>query len=260
MRTKSLRIREISHVHAFLISLAGSTGAFKNPSNGTIDMETDDLVYTPDAGFCGTDTFTYTITDVTGQYSASALVTIDVICADTPAPSPIASGDESIGDGLDFNNGNTTIDRPELEDDFATTNQSVPVFIPVLDNDFIPENSTGTFDQPMHGGVTMQDDGIVYTPDPEFCGYETFNYTITDATGLFSDAAMVTVEVECKFAPTPAPSPIASGDESIGDGLDFTDKNNTIDRPDLNDDSTTTDQDVPVLIPILANDTIPEGK
>ena len=45
-------------------------------NGGSVLANSDDTVtYTPDSGFLGTDTFTYTITDETGR-SASATVTV----------------------------------------------------------------------------------------------------------------------------------------------------------------------------------------
>lgn len=51
------------------------------PSNGTaeIDPQTGLVVYTPDAGFAGTDSFLYTVADFDGNVSNLAMVDIDVI-------------------------------------------------------------------------------------------------------------------------------------------------------------------------------------
>ena len=50
------------------------------PANGTtsIDGGTGQVTYTPDAGFSGTDSFTYTVQDDDGALSNAATVTIDV--------------------------------------------------------------------------------------------------------------------------------------------------------------------------------------
>ncbi len=55
------------------LSIASFTQAFA----GTTSEVGGEILYTPDAGFLGTDTFSYTITD--GQFTAAAQVTIDVI-------------------------------------------------------------------------------------------------------------------------------------------------------------------------------------
>ncbi|KAB0264379.1 Ig-like domain-containing protein, partial [Microvirga brassicacearum] len=63
-----------------------------NPKNGTLSSGSDSasVTYTPKAGFVGTDTFDYTLTDSTG-HSSTATVTITVKSADTapiPVPTP----------------------------------------------------------------------------------------------------------------------------------------------------------------------------
>ena len=71
-----------------IFHLLGTTGTYTKPPNGELSTVDDDLLYTPDAGFCGSDMFSYTLTDATGEYSDSAVVTIEVICAPAPTPSP----------------------------------------------------------------------------------------------------------------------------------------------------------------------------
>lgn len=58
-----------------------------NPSNGTVTGSAPALVYTPNPGFSGSDSFTVTVTD-TGNKTATATITILV-----PAPTTIAAGD-----------------------------------------------------------------------------------------------------------------------------------------------------------------------
>jgi hypothetical protein len=285
--------------------------------------------------------FSYTLTDATGEFSDSAVVTIVVICAAAPTPSPESAdtpaptyytgddligvpstnnlttaptaydgddlvgvppefaaetsspspeptqftGDDMVGVPQDFNNTQPSVDRPELQDDFAITNQSVPVFIPILDNDIIPQDSTGNMGSPMHGENEATSDGITYTPADHFCGFEKFEYSVTDSTGMYTDTAEVTIEVICVESPTPsptlfsgddligvpqdfnadtyAPSPEPTefnGDDMIGVPQDFEQETPSIDRPELNDDFATTNQGEDVIIPILANDKIPNGK
>lgn len=67
-----------------------ANGTLTNNANGTFD-------YTPDAGWSGTDTFTYVITDADGASSATATVSIDVTIvavADAGGPYSIAEGDD----------------------------------------------------------------------------------------------------------------------------------------------------------------------
>jgi hypothetical protein len=117
----------------------------------------------------------------------------------------------------------------------VTTPQGVPVTIPATENDYIPVNSTGQFDQPSHGVVSIGVDGVEYTPTADFCGLDVFNYTITDSTGMYSDTATVTVEVTC---------------------------NNTDATPEvvaINDYVTIPQDSEPVVISVLDNDLAPDG-
>jgi hypothetical protein len=119
-------------------------------ANGTVVIEDDGTVtYTPDPGFSGTDTFTYTACDVEDQ-----CVTQSVTVTVTPV-------------GVD---------------DTATTPTNTPVNVDVLANDpsgpslSVTETTNGD-----RGVVTIEDDGTVtYTPDPGFSGTDTFTYTACD--------------------------------------------------------------------------------
>ena len=123
--------------------------------------------------------------------------------------------------------------RPDAVDDSATTDEDAPVVIDVLSNDTDVDGDTlsvVSVSDPAHGSATINEDGTVtYTPDPDFNGVDTFTYTITDGNGG-SDTATVTVTVR-----------------PVNDG------------PDAVDDSATTDEDTSVTIPVLANDTDPDG-
>src|SRR5207237_2851758 len=49
------------------------------PTNGTLAMNANGaFTYTPNAGFSGIDTFTYTARDASGQISTTATVTLNV--------------------------------------------------------------------------------------------------------------------------------------------------------------------------------------
>ena len=58
--------------------------------------------------------------------------------------------------------------------------------------------------------------------------------------------------------PSPSPS-LFTRDDVIGIPPDFNETQTGVDRPELNDDHVSTNQGSPVTIPILANDTIPNG-
>ena len=99
-----------------------------------------------------------------------------------------------------------------------------------MNNDRDSDNDTlsvkpGSLSTPANGTVSINPDGTVkYTPNPNFNGTDSFTYVVQDGNGG-EDNATVTVTV----------SPVN-------------------DAPVANDDNTTTQQDTPVDIDVLAND------
>jgi len=82
------------------------------------------------------------------------------------------------------------------------------VILRVLQNDTFPVGGGGSilqFTQPPGGAVVLQGSGeaatLLYTPDTDFSGIDTFTYTITDG-GFGTSLASVTVDVEEKQPPT----------------------------------------------------------
>lgn len=85
------------------------------------------IIYTPDAEFCGTDQFTYTIT--AEEHFATATVFMTVTCPGSSTTDVIES---TTPESPEEN-------RPIANDDFATTNRGKSVVIFVLSNDTVPE-------------------------------------------------------------------------------------------------------------------------
>jgi len=121
---------------------------------------------------------------------------------------------------------------PDAVDDTATTDEDTSVTIPVLGNDTDPEGDqlTVTEASSPNGDVVINPDGtITFTPNSDFNGDAEITYTITDGNGN-EDTATVTVTV----------TPVN-------------------DDPDAVDDSASTDEDTPVTIDVLDNDTDADG-
>lgn len=142
--------------------------------DGSVAKDADGIfTYTPKAGFSGTDTFTYTIQDVSGAPS-TATVTVTV----NPEP----------------NTG------PVAVDDNVTVNEDSSIKISPLANDFDAEDDTlsivsGSVSDPPHGSVVDNGDGtLTYVPDADWNGTDTFTYTASD--GSNNSSATVTVVVK----------------------------------------------------------------
>ncbi|MET0155317.1 MAG: Ig-like domain-containing protein [Rickettsiales bacterium] len=175
------------------------------PQHGTAQIVNGKILYTPNENYHGQDTLQYRASDPSGA-SDVATVTINIASAN---------------------------DKPDAKDDLAATDEDTPVTVDVLANDVDPDGDvltlTGVQTAPAHGTAQIVDGKIVYTPNADYHGQDTFIYAIRDADGL-TDAAKVTVTV-----------------------------NPANDAPDAKDDVATTDEDTPVSINVLANDTDPDG-
>ena len=152
------------------------------PANGAvvINPTTGVYTYTPNTGYTGVDTFTYTICDNgVPQACDTATVTINVEPVATPA-------------------GNTVV----ANNDAIITETATAITIPVLANDFDPQGNPftitpGSVTTPANGTVVVNPNGtITYTPNPAFEGEDTFTYQICD-TGVpqACDTATVIVTV-----------------------------------------------------------------
>uniref|UniRef100_UPI001F5A8967 Ig-like domain-containing protein n=1 Tax=Luteimonas aquatica TaxID=450364 RepID=UPI001F5A8967 len=182
------------------------------PTNGTTTVNPDgSITYTPKPGFSGTDTYTYQVCDTSTPTPVCATATVTV----TVAANVVTA-----------------------VDDTATTPANVPVEISILDNDTVtgapldPASVTIT-QQPANGTVTVDENGkVVYTPNRNFIGTDTFTYQVCDTSTPtpVCDTATVTVTV------TGQP-PVANPDPDSGTGA----------------------PGQPVVVNVLANDTDPDN-
>ncbi len=149
-----------------------------NPVSGTLVFNADGtFTYTPNAGFFGSDSFTYHANDGAAN-SNIATVTITVLQGNTV---PIASDDTY------------TIDE-------NVTLNSAPAS--VLDNDVDGDGDGLTavlVTNPSNGSLALNTNGtFIYTPTPQFNGTDTFTYRADDGTDN-SNIATVTITVNPVF-------------------------------------------------------------
>lgn len=162
------------------LSITGKTDG----KNGQVSIQAGKLVYMPAAGFSGTDSFTYTVSDGTDTATGTVNVTVQAATGENHAPTAVA--------------------------DSASTNAATAVSIDVLDNDSDSDGDTlsiASFTQGSKGTVSKDGDTLVYTPNAGATGTDSFTYIATDGT---DDASPTTVTVtiktdtsgECATAPT----------------------------------------------------------
>ena len=127
-------------------------------------------------------------------------------------------------------------ESPIAVDDTATTDEDTPVDIDVLANDSDPDPDMPVpgggalwivaVSNPLHGRVSINpDETLRYVPDPNYNGSDSFRYVVSDGDDMFA-VATVTVTI-----------------------------NPVNDAPVANGDFASTEEDTPVDIDVLANDT-----
>ncbi|UCD37354.1 MAG: tandem-95 repeat protein [Fidelibacterota bacterium] len=269
------------------------------PANGSLNLNTDgSFTYTPAAGYNGTVTFTYRADDGT-VYSNNATVSLNISAVNDPPVADAQSvttaedvavaitltGSDPDGDPLSFSvadapangtlsgttpnltytpgenyNGsdaftftasdgiatsqpatvsitvNAVNDAPVAQDDAYSGSEDTPLTVDapgVLANDTDVDGDplTATLvDGPAEGSLTLNADGsFTYTPASGYNGTATFTYQASDG-DLASNTATVSITVSAVNDP-----PVAVDDEAF------------------------TDQDTPVTIDVLLNDSDPDG-
>jgi hypothetical protein len=263
------------------------------PANGAAGINGDKTItYTPKTGYTGSDSFKYTIRDSAGKKAtatvsvtvqnrppvaeadnaatvvgtpvniavlandsdpdghplkinavtqpANGAVTVNLDKTLTYTPAPGFTGTDgfayTVGDGHGGTaKGTVTVtvgNRPPLpRPDVATTDAGTAVQIPVLANDNDPDGHAllvSSVTQPAKGAATIIDGQMVsYTPHSGFTGTDGFLYTASDGRGGSAQAA-VTVTVRNR-------APVAGSDTGI------------------------TEANTPIDLPVLANDSDPDG-
>ena len=170
-----------------------------NVGFGTLTLNLNgSFTYQPNQNFDSIDSFTYIATNGTHN-SNNATVTLFV---------------------------NPINDAPIAQNDTASTPEDTPVTIPVLNNDSDVDSdffTVNSITQGTNGTVTTNGTTIIYTPNLDFTGADSFAYAISD--GILTDNATVYVTV----------------------GL-------VNDSPIARNDTATTLENTPIIISVLHND------
>jgi len=145
------------------------------PAFGTATVNSNGLIsYQVNDDYFGSDIFEYTVSDIHGAVSNTASVSINI-------------------------SGNN--DAPRTVDDDVITDEDTSIRVKVLDND---EDIDGTIDitsvalvvMPANGSVEVQTDGsLIYIPNKDFFGLDTFTYTVKDTENALSNETNVNITV-----------------------------------------------------------------
>jgi hypothetical protein len=152
-----------------------SAGGLEN-GRFTVLVTNGRFTYEPDAGFIGTETFTYTIDDLPSGNRATGTATIEVSPAGTV---PVGTDDAY----------KTLVDETlSVASSGLLTND--------IDLDGEPLTLTAILDNVDNGTLNASTDGaFTYTPNPDFIGTDAFVYRMRDASFNESDSVFVTIEV-----------------------------------------------------------------
>ncbi|MEJ5030472.1 Ig-like domain-containing protein [Comamonas sp. MYb69] len=157
----------------------------QQPSHGSVSVDgSGNMVYTPDAGFSGTDSFDYQVClEAAPSECKPAVVTVRVLGVTATA-------------------------------DSASTAINTPVTIRILDNDASSDATSAPLggmatgvSAPAHGAVAYNADGSAsYTPASGFSGTDTFTYQICSLQGPYPQPVCQTAMVTVVVSPVQTPS------------------------------------------------------
>ncbi|QHG20453.1 tandem-95 repeat protein (plasmid) [Nostoc sp. ATCC 53789] len=206
--------RDILRIFTYLDNDTLSISNFTNPTNGTLalndnntpDNPSDDFfIYTPNANFNGTDSFTFTVADgnggnITGAFNLNVKPVNDA---------PIAVND-TLTTG--FNTATTILASTLLANDTDIDNSNLRITsVSNVTNGTAVLNDNGT-------PGNSADDFTVFTPFNGLSGNANFNYTISD--GSLTSTATVTIAVGTKITGTNQNDTISGtpGNDAIAGG------------------------------------------
>ncbi len=158
-------------------------GSKTNAAHGAVAITNSgaDVSYTPDADYCGADSFTYSLNG-----GSTATVTVDVTCVDDPTPDP--DPDPPVpGPGPDTQAPNVKIDAGPS----GKTKDTTPTF------NFSSSDATARFTCSVDGGAATACTSP-FTTKKLKKGKHTFSVIATDAAGNASAAATQSFTVKKK--------------------------------------------------------------
>jgi Ca2+-binding RTX toxin-like protein len=171
--------------------LQGGNITLGKPLHGTVTLtEANQILYAPDSDYYGGDEFTYSFTDNLGITSTSKVTLTVNNIADIPI----------------------IVDNIELE-----TKEDKSITIDANDYGYDADGETLTVlevGEVTNGAVSIIDGKIIYTPNQDYSGVESFSYVVTDGETELSKNISLTITAE-----NDAPVVVNSASEVDEDGV-----------------------------------------
>ena len=190
---------EASQTLTFVLS--GVDAAFFDVTP-TIDPTTGEVTFRPKADVAGTTTATVVLVDSGGTADGGV---------DTSSPKTLTLQVDPLNDP-----------PVAVDDAYSVFENRTDSPLTVLTNDHDVDGdalSIIAVSAPLHGNVTVTGSTLLYSPDFDYGGPDTFTYTITD--GAATDTATVTIEVADPVAPLLEIRKDPAGTSCIGDLIAF---------------------------------------
>lgn len=162
----SASVLQNSSVNSIASNITGSATSISlasSPTHGTVNISGMNFIYTPAAGYIGSDSFTYSATN---SYGTSSIASVNVTVNGIP---PTAN----------------SVSSSVLQD---SANNAI------ASNTSGGATSLGLFSFPSHGTATISGMNILYTPTPGYVGTDSFKYNASNSYGT-SNVASISINI-----------------------------------------------------------------
>ncbi|MBO9403445.1 cadherin-like domain-containing protein, partial [Shimia sp. R9_3] len=194
------------------LDVSGST-----PSNGQVSVVDGQIVYLPDPGFVGSDSFTYAISDGTSNSTATVSVTVYETNAAPAAVADVANTLEDQAVALEL-----------LANDSDANGD--PLTVTALTSAYDDASTVGVVETE-HGSVTLAGGIATYAPDADYEGTDSFGYVLSD--GKTTTDGSVTVTIQGQNDAPVAQDDSASTDPDVAVSIDVLANDSDVDGDSL---------------------------
>ncbi len=144
-----------------------------NAENGTLTIEGGEIIYTPDQDYFGQENITYIVSDGAAQVEKELTINIASV-----NDNPLANNDQI----TTFEDNSVTIDLLANDSD-------------IEDQELKRENIL--LGGALYGTVFLNENNqVIYTPNQDYFGTDSFIYAVKDSDGAFSNIATANINIE----------------------------------------------------------------